>query len=92
MTEICINEIRTPFEGNYVARFSEELLNKGEIAYLEHMFEKSDRKVSYYLQELAHPDMAETATEESRNEEYGQKADTLPEIVLRELPENYYDV
>lgn len=30
-----VNEIRTPFEGDYLERFREELLDKEEIAYLE---------------------------------------------------------
>lgn len=46
-----VNEIRTPFEGTYIERFQEELLDKEEIAYLERVLAKHDERVSYYLRE-----------------------------------------
>lgn len=91
-----MNEIRTPFSGGYIEKFRHELLNKEEISYLENLFTQSDKKISYCLEEIVLPDEVQEAV--SCNEQIAsepekkKKADALPALSLRSLPEWHYDI
>lgn len=91
-----LSEVRTPFYGAYLENLKKELLSKEEIDYLNDLFAKSDKNISYCLHEV-NPPGTETAEQDSQAEncepvKRNGKEDKLAHIVLEEMPEWYYDI
>ncbi len=87
-----MNEIRTPFYGEYIEKFRNELLDGEEIAYLQNVFDKSDKKISYCLEEIKLPDEVEQTPNTETSVVDEKKKDSLPGLALSDLPEWHYDV
>lgn len=91
-----LSEVRTPFYGAYVENLREELLSRDEISYLDDIFSRSDKNISYCLHEINFPEtkaaVQPTQDDVCESVRKNEKKDKLEHIVLEEMPEWYYDI
>lgn len=84
-----VSEIRTPFFGEYLNQFPEELLSKQEVDALRAKLDASDKRIVYALEEVHPPTKGGAKKSAEGNTSKGEK---LPALVLEELVDYFYDM
>lgn len=89
-----VSEIRTPFFGEYLHSFEEELLSGEEIQRLKEKLDQSEKRIVYALEEVSCPQKNTTSEEKAHRErkKEGEDDTVLPPLLLEPLPDYYYDM